>query len=166
LGTQSAAASSPPEVPVGDVQPFIGSLKSVASEKGDAARGGRTFAARGCATCHSGTSPIGPELSGPVARLSPVELMTEIQFPSRNIAEAFRATTCTLKDGSQIAGFTAFLSADRVILHTDTGTQRIAESDIASREPGKVSLMPGGLLTGLSAAEFADLLAYMKTLGK
>jgi putative heme-binding domain-containing protein len=71
-----------------------------------------------------------------------------------------------LKDGSQIAGFTAFLSADGVILHTDTGTQRIAESDIASREPGKVSLMPGGLLTGLTAAEFADLLAYMKTCGK
>ena len=158
--------AKPLEVPVGDVQPFVESLKAVAWEKGDAARGGKIFAARACATCHSGTSPIGPELSGPVARLSAVELMTEMQFPSRNIAEAFRATIYTLKDGSQIAGFTAFFSADGVILHTVTGTQRIAESDIASREPGKVSLMPGGLLTGLSAAEFADLLAYMKSLGK
>jgi putative heme-binding domain-containing protein len=157
--------AKPAAVFVGDVQPFIDSLKSVAWEKGDAANGARVFAARACATCHSGTSPIGPELSGPVARLSATDLMTEIQFPSRNIAEAFRATTYTLKDGSQVAGFTAFLSADGVLVQTVAGTQRLAESDIVRREESKVSLMPAGLLSGITAAEFADLLAYLKGLG-
>ncbi len=149
-----------------DVQPFVDSLKVVAWEKGDAARGAKLFAERACATCHSGTSPIGAELTGPVARLSAVDLMTEVQFPSRNIAEAFRATVFTMKDGSLVAGFVAFLSADGVIVQTVGGTQRLSESDIVKREESKVSLMPPGLLTGLLPADFPDLLAYMKTLAR
>jgi putative heme-binding domain-containing protein len=89
--------------------------------------------------------------------------MTEIQFPSRNIADAFRATLFTLKDGTQVAGFTAFLSADGVIVQTVAGTHRLAESDIVRREESKVSLMPAGLLTGLKPSELADLLAYLKS---
>ena len=153
-------------VAVVDVQPFVDSMQVVAWEKGDAARGAKIFAERACATCHSGTSPIGAELTGPVARLSAVDLMTEVQFPSRNIAEAFRATVFTMKDGSLVAGFVAFVSADGVIVQTVGGTQRLAESDIVQREESKVSLMPPGLLTGLLPADFADLLAYMKTLAR
>ena len=149
--------------PVIDMKPFVDSLKSVDWAKGDAARGAVIYSARACATCHGGTSPIGPELSGPVSRLAAEDLMTEIQFPSRNIAEAFRATLFTVKDGTQVAGFTAFLSADGVIVQTVAGTQRLAESDIARREESKVSLMPAGLLTGLTPSEIADLLAYLKS---
>jgi len=90
-------------------------------------------------------------------------LMTEIQFPSRNIAEAFRATLFTLKDGTQVAGFTAFLSADGVIVQTVSGTQRLAETDIVRREESKDSLMPPGLLGGLKPSELADLFAYLKS---
>ena len=155
------------EVPMAvGLQPFVDSLKVVAWEKGDAARGAKLFAERACATCHSGTSPIGAELTGPVSRLSAVDLMTEVQFPSRNIAEAFRATVFTMKDGSLVAGFVAFLSADGVIVQTVGGTQRLSESDIVKREESKVSLMPPGLLTGLLPGDFADLLAYMKSLAR
>lgn len=149
--------------PIIDVKPFVDTLGVVDWAMGDIARGSAIYAARACGTCHGGTSPIGPELNGPVSRLSAVDLMTEIQFPSRNIAEAFRATLFTLKDGTQIAGYTAFLSADGVIVQTISGTQRLAESDIARREESKVSLMPAGLLSGLKPSELADLLAYLKS---
>ena len=147
-----------------DAQPFIDSLKSIAWEKGDAARGAKLFTERACATCHSGTSPIGPELSGPVTRLSAADLMTDIQFPSRNIADAFRATNFSMRDGSEVAGFVAFLSADGVIVQTLTGTQRLASPDILRQAESKISLMPAGLLSGLQPGELADFYAYLRTL--
>lgn len=150
--------------PQTDTAPFIASLAAVAWDKGDAARGAKLFTERACATCHSGTSPIGPELSGPVTRLTAADLMTDIQFPSRNIADAFRATLFTMRDGSEIAGFIAFLSADGVIVQTLAGTQRLAESDILRRVESKTSLMPPSLLIGLQPSDLADLHAYLRTL--
>jgi putative heme-binding domain-containing protein len=91
--------------------------------------------------------------------------MTDIQFPSRNIAEAFRATLLTLKDGTQRSGYIAFNSADGVMIQTGPGvTERIPEGDIFDREISAVSLMPAGLLTRMKPEEIADLYAYLKTL--
>ncbi|MDP3849044.1 MAG: hypothetical protein Q8Q59_00965 [Luteolibacter sp.] len=155
----------PPPPPLGDVAGFAESLKPIVWEQGDAARGGRIFRDRACAVCHVGTSPLGPELAGPVARLSASDLLTEIQFPSRNIAEAFQATLFTLKDGTTRVGLIAFDSADGVLIHTGPGTtERLAESDIASRDSYKTSFMPPGLLSGLKPADLADLTAYLRTL--
>jgi len=59
----------------------------------------------------------------------------------------------------------AFESADGVILQTSaTETLRLANADIASRQPSSFSLMPSGLLNGLTPSQFADLYAYLKTL--
>jgi putative heme-binding domain-containing protein len=157
---------SPPADP-GDLAAFAESLKTIAWEKGDAARGAKLFTERSCGACHGGPAPLGADLAGPVARLSAAELMTEIQFPSRNIAEAFRSTLYTLRDGTQVNGLLSFLSADGVILQSGPGiTLRIAESDIASREEAAVSLMPPALLSGLRAEELADLYAYMRSLAR
>jgi putative heme-binding domain-containing protein len=91
--------------------------------------------------------------------------MTDIQFPSRNVAEAFRSTVFTLKDGTQRSGFIVFNSADGVMLQTGPGlTERIGEENISSRELSSISLMPPALLTGLKPTELADLYAYLRTL--
>lgn len=146
---------------------FVQSLQPVAWDKGDATRGDKLFHERACATCHAGTSPLGPDLSGPVIRLSAPDLFTDVQFPSRSIAEAFRPTLYTLKDGTQRNGFIAFVSADGVLLQTGPGlTERISQSDIVTSEPGKISLMPPGLLSGLEPGQLADLYAYLRTLKK
>lgn len=169
---EDAALLSEPDRPVVAQDPaataaFAESLKPVVWDKGDAARGDKLFHERACATCHAGTSPIGPDLSGPVARLSPSDLYLDVQFPSRSIAEAFRATLFTLKDGTQRNGFIAFVSADGVLVQTGPGqTERIAETDILRREQSDISLMPPGLLTGMEPGQLADLYAYLKTLKK
>ncbi len=169
---EDSALLAEPEHPVIAEDPaataaFVASLKPVEWTKGDAARGDKLFHERACATCHAGTSPIGPDLSGPVMRLSPPDLFTDVQFPSRSIAEAFRATLFTLKDGTQRNGFVAFISADGVIIQTGPGqTERLSESDIVNREPSPTSLMPPGLVTGMDPSQLADLYAYLKTLKK
>lgn len=146
---------------------FVDGLKPVVWDKGDATRGEKIFRERACATCHAGTSPLGPDLSGPVARLSAPDLITDIQFPNRSISDAFRARLFTMKDGTQRNGFVAFLSADGVIVQTGPGlTERLPQTDIVSEVASQTSLMPPGLLSGLDAAQLADFYAYLRTLAK
>ena len=154
-----------PAVPVGNVSEFSALLEAVSWDQGDPARGAKVFTERACATCHAGASPLGPELTGPVARLSPKDLMVDIQFPSRNISDAFRSIVVSLKDGSQRSGFVIFNSADGVMLQTAAGvTERLSSEQIVAREPSAISMMPPGLLSGLKREDLADLYAYLRTL--
>jgi putative membrane-bound dehydrogenase-like protein len=140
-------------------------LETVAWEQGDAKRGANLFTQRSCATCHGAAVAFGPDLAGVARRLSPRDLLRAVVFPNRDVAETYRATDFTLRDGSTRRGVVAFYSADGVIVQTGPAmTERIAESDIAKQEPGSVSLMPEGLLEGLSAQEIADLYKFLATL--
>jgi putative membrane-bound dehydrogenase-like protein len=132
---------------------------------GNAARGGQIFNERACATCHSGAAAIGPDLAGSAQRMSREDLMASIVFPNRDVAPAYRTTMFRLRDGQTVTGLIAFESADGWIVQTGAGTTaRVNSVDVVSREPSNVSVMPAGLLGGLSGAEWADLYAYMKTL--
>jgi putative membrane-bound dehydrogenase-like protein len=133
--------------------------------RGDAARGQAIFENRGCAPCHSGPRPVGPDLAGAATRFSPTDLFNSIVFPSRDVAPAYRTTTYQMRDAQSYSGFVSYLSAEGVIVQTGLGTSvRLAEEDIVSRQPGTVSFMPAGLLAGLQAQDLADLYAYLKTL--
>ena len=62
-------------------------------------------------------------------------------------------------------GRIAFYSADGVIIRTALGkTIRLDEEDIASQKDWSNSIMPEGLLIGLSSTQLSDLYAYIKTL--
>jgi putative membrane-bound dehydrogenase-like protein len=140
-------------------------LDTVAWEQGNAARGAELFTQRSCATCHGAPVAFGPDLAGVARRFSPRDLLRGIVFPSRDVAETYRATDFKLRDGAVRRGVVAFYSADGVIVQTGPGlTERIAESDIVSQEPSSLSLMPEGLLEGLTAQEVADLYKYLATL--
>jgi putative heme-binding domain-containing protein len=93
------------------------------------------------------------------------DLFTAIVFPSKDIAPAYVPEVFQMKDNESITGFVAFESADGVILRTGPGqTIRLATSEFTSRQPGKVSLMPTGLLQGLKPDDWADLHAYLQEL--
>jgi putative heme-binding domain-containing protein len=140
-------------------------LKTVPWDRGNAANGEAIFRARGCATCHTLTTALGPELSGVTSRLSQRDVFDAILFPSREVAGPYKMTSFQTRDGSTYIGLVAFQSADGVILQTGaTTTVRLAEADIVSRQPSNFSLMPSGLLSGLKALDLADLYAYLKTL--
>lgn len=138
--------------------------KTVAWQAGNVARGEALFSRRGCQVCHVGPQPIGPDLSGVASRLSPTDLFNTIIFPSRDVAPAYRTTAFRTRDGSTYTGMVAFESADGVILQLNaTETVRLAEAAIASRAPSTLSLMPSGLLNGITPQEAADLYAFLRS---
>jgi putative heme-binding domain-containing protein len=108
---------------------------------------------------------LGPDLGGAAERLSPTDLFDSIIFPSREVAPPYRVEVFQMRDGSSYAGIVAFESADGVIVRTGAAsTVRLADSDILSRTPSNMSLMPSGLLEGLKAQDLADLYGYLKNL--
>lgn len=140
-------------------------VQSVAWDRGNHLNGERLFRARACSVCHGGESGIGPDLAGVTKRWSPRDLFNQIKYPSREISDNYRATFIETKQGEKLLGIVAFYSADGVLLRLADGrTARVAEKDILVRRNATDSIMPEGLLEGLSAGELADLYAYLRQL--
>jgi putative membrane-bound dehydrogenase-like protein len=139
---------------------------SVPWARGNPSQGEQLFRLRGCANCHLGSTAIGPDLAGVTKRWSPQDLFAQIKYPAREIAEPYQAVQIQTHRGETLVGLVAFVSADGMILRLADGrTVRIGEQEIASRSPASQSIMPEGLLDGLSSSDLADLYAYLRTLG-
>ena len=139
--------------------------KGVVWNRGDEQRGAQIFAQRACAACHGTQGAIGPDLLGVAQRMSPADLMNAVVFPSRDIAPPYRTTQFRLRNGELHTGIVAFESADGWIVQTGAGTNvRINSADVMSRQPGTVSVMPSGLMSGAGPQDAADLYAYLRTL--
>lgn len=137
-------------------------LRTAPWQNGNAIRGEQIFLQRGCAACHGGNSAIGPDLAGAVQRMSRDDAMNAIAFPSRDVAPAYRATLFRLRNGETINGIIAFESADGWIVQTGAGTSvRLDSRDVLFHQPSAISIMPNGLLAGLSPVALADLYAYL-----
>jgi putative heme-binding domain-containing protein len=140
-------------------------LQGVPWDKGDAGRGEALFRARGCVTCHTGTTRLGPDLAGVATRFSRGDLFDAIIYPSRDVAPPYRVTRVETRTGQTYFGIVAFESADGLILQTGAATTvRVATPDIASRSLSTRSLMPNGLLKDLKPEDLADLYSYLQTL--
>ena len=61
-------------------------------------------------------------------------------------------------------GRTAFYAADGVVLRTGAGIVRLDQAEIISQQASERSIMPEGLLEGLSERDLADLYQYLKSL--
>ena len=133
--------------------------------KGNEQKGEVIFSQRACQSCHLSANALGPDLSGVAKRLSPKDLFHSIAKPNADVPQSYRATIFTLNDGEKYIGKIAFYSADGVIIRTSSGkTVRLDEANIASQEDWSNSIMPEGLLIGLSSNQLSDLYAYIKNL--
>ena len=140
-------------------------LKSVPWNTGVVERGGKIFYERGCQTCHLGAAALGPDLNGAAARFSAEDLFNAIIFPSRDVAAPYRTTRIQTRDRQTYNGIVVYESAEGVILQLNTtSTVRLGHADIVSREPSNLSLMPSGLLNGLTPQGLADLNAFLRSL--
>jgi putative heme-binding domain-containing protein len=127
---------------------------------------GKALYTRGqCAACHDGGNAVGPSLAGVTKRFSRDDLLAAVLDPNRDISPRYRTTKFTTTDDRVYEGIVIYEAVDGVILQTGTDTTvRIDGKKIDSKRPGTLSLMPTGLLDSFSAAEIADLFAYLKTL--
>jgi putative membrane-bound dehydrogenase-like protein len=144
-----------------EVSAFERRLSAVDWSSGDPNRGNAVYQQRLCLHCH-GRSRIGPELAGVATRLSRQDLFAAITDPSRDISPAWQGQEFTTKNGTTYVGVVIYESPTAKLIQTGPDTTvRITGNEIATVNPSRISLMPGGLLNGLTDQELADLYAFL-----
>lgn len=133
---------------------------------GDVERGRLLFEKRSCAQCHGGRRGLGPDLAGVSSRFSRNDLFVAIVLPNRDVSTRYQTTLFETKRGKVHTGLIVYESAEGFLLRNSTNqTIRIETTDIETRRTLPQSLMPGGLLKEFRSSDFADLQAYLKSLG-
>jgi putative heme-binding domain-containing protein len=145
--------------------------ETVLQQAGDALRGRLIFysdAAR-CRSCHQpddAAASIGPtltEISRKYPR--PEELLQHIVQPSLKVDERFAAWTAVTTDGQVYNGLLIKESPEEVILRQADGrNMTLKRAALEEFQRSSRSLMPDGVLADLTAAEAADLLAFIRSL--
>jgi putative membrane-bound dehydrogenase-like protein len=135
----------------------------VTTGAGDATAGKALFATR-CGTCHTlfgEGGKVGPELTG-YDRRNLNDMVVNVVDPSAYIREEFANFRVKTKGGESYIGLITERAADRLGL-VDAAGQRIAiaKADVDDERPLTVSLMPEGLLAGLSDQQVRDLYKYL-----
>lgn len=135
-----------------------------------AAEGARVFAAT-CARCHTypgidvpATGGLGPDLAQVGARMARADLVEAIAQPSRRIADLYRMEDLFFVGGGTISGRPVREDAEEIVLLLSDGTRETIPFDfIEDRRDSPTSLMPDGLLDGLTLGEVADLLHLLES---
>ncbi|HMP15654.1 MAG TPA: c-type cytochrome [Gemmatales bacterium] len=116
-----------------------------------------------CSACHRGSSALGPDLSGIGRRFSRDDILTAILQPSKDVSSRYRTSIIVAKDGKVHSGLIIYEAVDGVILQTSAdSTVRILGDQIESRRLSDRSLMPAGLLDGLTDQEIASLIGWLQ----
>jgi len=163
VGRQSGA-------PEYDAKRVAAVVTAIREGKGDAKRGADVYrmAQLACTACHrigDEGGVIGPSLNGVGAGMPLDQIVESILWPDRQIKEGFQAVAFTTTTGAAITGYIE-REGDDLVWYRDTATpwiKPLAKKDIASRE-SIPTLMPPGLTTSLSEAQFVDLVAYLASL--
>ncbi|HTL28187.1 MAG TPA: HEAT repeat domain-containing protein, partial [Tepidisphaeraceae bacterium] len=159
-----------PTTQAADTIAALGFEKTVAKTlaiRGDATLGKDLFKAQGCVNCHTVTAdqpPKGPFLGGISTRYKRAELCESVIKPSAKIAQGFETQWFKTRD-DVLEGFVTRESGDDVEFRTVTGaTTTLKKSDIKSRGKRDLSVMPEGLVSKLTPADLANLIAYLESL--
>lgn len=134
-------------------------------ENGDRLRGAALYSELRCAQCHGSIQALGPPLTGISQRFSREDLFRTIAEPDRMISDRYRGMVFETVDGKIYRGIVIYQSVDGVTLQDSQGqTVRLERDSIERQSPSNRSLMPSGLLQGLSPQQYADLWAYLRQL--
>jgi putative membrane-bound dehydrogenase-like protein len=121
-----------------------------------------------CIKCHAVAGKgglVGPELSAVGIKYPREELITSVLYPSQKISSGYEPIVIALADGKVVTGILKSETPEALeIEDADAKRVKIIKADIDGRKTSEVSLMPNGLAEGLSASDFADLIAYLETL--
>jgi putative heme-binding domain-containing protein len=139
--------------------------------EGDAERGKQLFADErrtACAKCHSvdgKNAKAGPDLFAVGDKFPRGELIAAVLEPSATIAVGYGTSIVETQSGDIHQGVIKGATPEAIeLMGADGNLLRIATRDIQEQRGSSVSLMPEGLQTGLSLAEFTDLIEYLVTL--
>ncbi len=144
---------------------IISNRKAIELE-GLAERGKRVFQ-QTCATCHRAQGQgvdVGPNLATVQGR-SPEDLLIHILDPNREVAPVYLNYNVATSDGRVLSGVIADESVNSITLKRAEGvTDVIPRGQIEAITSTGQSLMPEGLEKGLAPQDFADLIAYLRSI--
>ena len=159
-----------------DKTPLVSTLKpeeviaQVLKTKGSVSLGEQLFTRQTCVSCHATSMDQpqkGPFLGTIAQTYKREDLAANIMDPGKTIAQGFATELFTMKDGNAQMGFVTFESPAEVKIRTITAQEfTLKTADIAKREKLPNSLMPPGLVAGLTIREFSSLLDYLESLSK
>lgn len=128
---------------------------------------GKMVFRQNCAACHSiggEGGAVGPQLDG-VGKWGPRALSEKILDPNRNVSEAFRNYTITMKDGKVLSGLFRREEGEVIVFADITGKEfSVSKNEIAEQKVSKYTLMPDHFGDVLSQDEFNMLLKYLLSL--
>ncbi|MBL9115877.1 MAG: c-type cytochrome [Verrucomicrobiaceae bacterium] len=135
-------------------------------------RGEDMFKATSCATCHrfngSGGS-IGPDLTGSGNRYTMRDFLENIIDPSKVISDQYETHEIKKTDGSVVIGRVMGEEGGKLNVSSNPFAPQdltsIPASEVASKKPYTISMMPPGLINALSQDELLDLVAYVMSGG-
>jgi putative heme-binding domain-containing protein len=153
-------------------QSLLHDLAEESLAQGDPHRGERLYRRPdlACVTCHAigGVGgKVGPDLTS-IGASAPLDYLVEsLLLPHAKIKEGYHSVVVETRDGEEYTGTLARENQEQLVLRNAAGQElALAKSTLVSREMGRLSLMPSGLLESLTAGERRDLIAFLSQLGK
>ena len=122
-----------------------------------------------CVSCHrigDDGARVGPNLAA-IGAASPLDyIIDSLVYPAKNVKEGFNTLVVLTDDGQVVTGIQVSRSDEELVLRDAIGKEvKIPTADIDEESAG-TSLMPAGLIDGLSREELADLVRYLSELGR
>jgi hypothetical protein len=141
----------------------------LAAAPGDPEAGRRIFfhpAGPGCSKCHmleGRGRAIGPDLTMIGHSQTREHVLESILDPSREIAPLYTLWTITTKNGDHVTGMLLRRDGQENEVYVDASGQetKVMEPTVADRKMRSESLMPAGLVQGLTDQELRDLVAVL-----
>jgi putative heme-binding domain-containing protein len=165
-----SAVAGLPQALVAQSPPAAEYRRHALANQGDAERGAGLFneARLSCHVCHTvdgSAGRAGPDLFAAGDAFGRRDLIDALLEPSANIAPGYGTVIVATKDGASFQGVLKGSTADQLqLMGPDGKLIEIPAAAIKQRSGTAVSLMPEGLHTGLTPAEFTDLIEYLTTL--
>jgi len=148
-----------------DTATEIGRVRAVVDGRTGSPYRGRDLYLQRCAACHKlfhKGGQIGPNLTA-YQRTDLDTLLPAILDPSREIREGFEHVQVKTKDGRRLSGFLSDQTNRVLILRGIDGSDSVIEqTQVESTQTSPRSLMPEGLLTGLTDQQLRDFFAYLR----
>jgi putative heme-binding domain-containing protein len=163
---QVATKLFPPPTSTGyDFQRKLAEVEAaLARGQGNPYQGETTFSQR-CANCHKlffKGGNVGPDLTT-YQRDNLGTMLISIVNPSAEVREGFQTITLQTTDGLVLTGVPVYRDAQITVLRNLSGQDISVRADeIENTLPTGRSLMPEGLLEGLSEQQLRDLIAYLR----
>ena len=124
---------------------------------------GRMIFSKTCGVCHTlfdSGGDVGPNLTG-AQRTNLDYVLGKVLDPSAVVSRDYRMTIVRTKDGRVVNGIVQHESDAALTLKAPGQTIVVQKDEIDKRKLSDSSLMPEGLLSGMSDEDIRDLLAYL-----